>query len=350
MGVMRGHVFISYSTKDVAVANQVVSYLESRGYPCWIAPRNISSGGDYTDMINDAIRDCRALVLIMSSRSVQSQWVKKELATAVSFNRTIIPFRISSVQLTGGLQFLLNNVQWIDATIGPVATHFPQIIKGIEREVVPASVIAEPPRDNWLLPGLIGAGVLVVVVVLALVVWHPWQRTQDEPLESELQEALFDDSYSEPLVVTDTVLVEVPVETPAKKSTREEKTVTPKVYVPDPPGLPDDFDDDEEEEVVVVKEPEPKPVVQPVTQPVAQPVTQPAAQPQVQTQTTAKRTPSAEEQAAERYNRQFKKAKKFYDVGNYKDALTIFNSLKREKPSDTKLDPYIKECHKQLGM
>ena len=340
---MRGHVFISYSTKDVAVANQVVSFLESRGYPCWIAPRNISSGGDYTDMINDAIRDCRALVLVMSSHSVQSQWVKKELATAVSFNRTIIPFRISSVQLTGGLQFLLNNVQWIDATIGPAATHFPKIIKGIEREVAPASVITEPPRDNWLVPGLIGAGVLVVLIVLVLVVWHPWRRTQVETPESELQEVLFDDSYSQPQVVTDTVLVEVPVETPAKKNTREEKTVATKVYVPDPPGLSDDFDDEEEEEPVVVKEPEPEPVV-------VQPVTQPVAQPQVQTQTPVKRTPSAEELATERYNRQFKKAKKFYDVGNYKEALAIFNNLKREKPSDTKLDPYIKECHKQLGM
>ena len=137
-------IFISYSSKDVSVANQVVAYLENNGFQCWIAPRNITSGGDYTDMIDDAINSCRALVLIMSSKSIQSQWVKKELATAVSYNKTIIPFRINAVQLNSGWQFLLNNVQWIDATTGSTASHFPEIISGIDQSTVDDST------EHWL--------------------------------------------------------------------------------------------------------------------------------------------------------------------------------------------------------
>ena len=316
------------------MANQVVAYLEEHGYQCWIAPRNITSGGDYTDMINDSIRDCRALVLIMSSKSVQSQWVKKELATAVSFNRTIIPFRISSVQLNGGLQFLLNNVQWIDATTGSTASHLPQIIKGIEHEAVSEEPIVDPPHRRWVLPVIIGA---VLLVVLGIVLWHPWQRPQDEEAVADSLQAV---PIDEKPVVTDTVVIEVPVEVPAKKDSKEtrstEQAKSAKV----------------EQTKQLIVEPEPVVKEEPVVE--SEPVVKEEEKPvetktEVQSQTPVKRTPTAAELAAERYNRQFKKAKKFYDVGNYKDALSIFETLKRENPSDSKLDPSIKECRKRLN-
>lgn len=316
-------IFISYSSKDVSVANQVVAYLENNGFQCWIAPRNITSGGDYTDMIDDAINSCRALVLIMSSKSIQSQWVKKELATAVSYNKTIIPFRINAVQLNSGWQFLLNNVQWIDATSGSTASHFPEIISGIDQSILPPP--PKPDKPKWVIPVVAG----VALLAAGLFLWRPWQTAPveepavvDTAVEQQVEMPVRSDTVVITKVVTQNTLVE-----------KKEPATTTTATVEKVPQKKEPVTQE------VAKEPEPEPT--------------PKVEEEVKVETkTVKVEPTAEEiaamQALERYNRQFKKAKKFYDTGNYKDALGIFKTLKREHPSDSKLDPYIKECQKHV--
>ena len=39
-------VFISYASRDAAVAQKVCSALEAAGIPCWIAPRNVVPAED----------------------------------------------------------------------------------------------------------------------------------------------------------------------------------------------------------------------------------------------------------------------------------------------------------------
>ena len=305
----KGLIFISYSSKDASLANQVVAYLEQNGYRCWIAPRNITSGGDYTDMINDSIHSCRALVFIVTPRSVQSQWVKKEVATAVSYNKTIIPFRTAAVQLNGGMQFMLNNVQWIDATNGNAVAHFPKIVSGIEQQTIVDDVPVRKKR--WLLPVVIAAVILATGVLL----WHPWGRGEAAVADSAADSVT--DPVAEPQVVVDTVVVEVPVpQTTVASRKAEQKAEAKKV------------------EAKASVQPEPESVaVEPV---------------QAVQEVKEVHTPTAAEIAAENYSRQFKKAKRLFDVGNYRDALSIFTTLKNERPSDANLDAYISECRKHL--
>ena len=327
---MAGHIFISYSSHDAALANRLVAYLEQQGYPCWIAPRDIASGGDYTDFINDSIRDCRALVLVMTERSVRSQWVKKELSTAVSYNRTILPFRIEPVKLESGLQFLLNNVQWIDATSGKPEAHFGQLVNGINHEpIVPLNSPNDTKESRWGLA--IVLAVSAMGLLTSLLLWHPWRKESAPAVDS-----VFEQETVEQVVKVDTVVIERTVKVEAPTTQRTERNTTKTAAAVEQPAATAVEEDPEpevsvSEPVVQVKaEPEPEPEPEPV-------VTQPV-----------KRTPTAAELAAERYNRQFKKAKRFYDAGNYRDALPIFEALKREKPADSQLDPYIRECRKHL--
>lgn len=45
----RAHdVFISYSSKDKPVADATVAVLEANGIRCWIAPRDIRPGADWS--------------------------------------------------------------------------------------------------------------------------------------------------------------------------------------------------------------------------------------------------------------------------------------------------------------
>ena len=48
-------VFISYSSKDLDITEQVRRILETNGISCWIAPRNIPSGSSYAAEIPAAL-------------------------------------------------------------------------------------------------------------------------------------------------------------------------------------------------------------------------------------------------------------------------------------------------------
>lgn len=108
-------VFISYSTKDQAQADTVRSILESNGISCWMAPRDIPGGSNYTKEIPIAIRDCQVFVLILSQHSQNSHWVLKELDAAVNHSKVILPFMLDNCQLNDEFNFLLTGAQRYEA-------------------------------------------------------------------------------------------------------------------------------------------------------------------------------------------------------------------------------------------
>ena len=59
---MPGKVFISHSSRDQAIADVVRQHLESAGIACWIAPRDIEPGTDWTEGIVCGIASSRILV------------------------------------------------------------------------------------------------------------------------------------------------------------------------------------------------------------------------------------------------------------------------------------------------
>lgn len=65
-------VFISYSSKEIEIANQTKLVLENNGIPCWMAPQSIPAGSDYAAEIHSAITDCCAVVLFLSKTSQES--------------------------------------------------------------------------------------------------------------------------------------------------------------------------------------------------------------------------------------------------------------------------------------
>ncbi len=86
-------VFISYSTLDKPISDAVCAALEGHGIRCWVAPRDITPGQDWSDAIIDAFADCRVCLLILSTASNQSDQVKREFQNAVSEAKPILPFR-----------------------------------------------------------------------------------------------------------------------------------------------------------------------------------------------------------------------------------------------------------------
>lgn len=108
-------VFISYSTKDQLQAEAVRNVIEQNGITCWMAPRDIPGGSNYTKEIPIAIRGCQAFVLMLSQNAQDSHWVLKELDSAVNAGKVILPFQLEDITLTDEFNFLLTGTQRYDA-------------------------------------------------------------------------------------------------------------------------------------------------------------------------------------------------------------------------------------------
>ena len=74
--------FISYSTKDQTFADRLYADLQNKGVRCWFAPHDVQGGRKLHEQIDEAIRLHDKLLLILSPHSMESEWVKTEIAKA----------------------------------------------------------------------------------------------------------------------------------------------------------------------------------------------------------------------------------------------------------------------------
>ena len=132
-------VFISYSSSDRELVNQIIHILESLGISYWIAPEMIPVGSNYAREIPKAIQNCRVFLLMLSAKSQESIWVEKEIDSAICYKKSIIPFQIDDTPLNDMFRFYLNNVQMI-----PYSQDKKQGITLLKQQLSQLSVSLEP--------------------------------------------------------------------------------------------------------------------------------------------------------------------------------------------------------------
>ncbi len=107
-------VFISYSSKDTEIVNEVVNMLEASGISYWKAPEMIPAGSNYAKEIPRVICECDIFLLIISEDSQRSIWVEKEIDFAINNRKVIVPLKLTEGKLTDMFSFYLNNVQMVN--------------------------------------------------------------------------------------------------------------------------------------------------------------------------------------------------------------------------------------------
>jgi hypothetical protein len=80
--VPKKHIFISFTEKDLAVAQRTYAKLSSEGIRCWMAPNDMAPGQNWAEAIVDAIDASVAMVLLFSRAANASEHVKNELGLA----------------------------------------------------------------------------------------------------------------------------------------------------------------------------------------------------------------------------------------------------------------------------
>ena len=168
-------VFVSYASQDAPVANAVVAALERNGLRCWIAPRDVSPGTLYADVIIRAINGTKVLVLVLSENSVSSPHVGKEIERASAKGRPIIALRTDAKPLTPALEYFLSESQWIDVGAGGPEAAESKLVEAVRRLIAhpsgtmpPAAAIVSGAKRRF--DGPVVALITVIAAALAYIV------------------------------------------------------------------------------------------------------------------------------------------------------------------------------------
>ena len=154
---MAHDVFVSYAHQDRTVANAVSATLEAHGIRCWIAPRDILPGSDWGAAIIDAIQEAKALVLIFSSNSNDSDQIKREIERTVHQGIAVIPFRIEDVLPNKTLEYFISTQHWLDALTPPLEDHMAHLAETITVLLEKKSQQRQAPAGRWRSTGAFSA-------------------------------------------------------------------------------------------------------------------------------------------------------------------------------------------------
>jgi adenylate cyclase len=99
------HVFISYARSDEEVASQVAEGLRAAGFEVW-RDDELPAHRAYADVIEERIRDAKAVVVLWSAEAAKSHWVRAEADTArtaltlvqASLDGTLPPMPFNQIQ------------------------------------------------------------------------------------------------------------------------------------------------------------------------------------------------------------------------------------------------------------
>src|ERR1700739_488291 len=121
---MAHEVFISHAHKDKGIADAICRELESANARCWIAPRDISPGEDWTKAIRKATH------------------IEREIANAFYTERIIMPFRLDNAIPRRSMLSYLDNVRWFDSVNLPVEQNL-QAFAARVKEVLSAIPVSQ---------------------------------------------------------------------------------------------------------------------------------------------------------------------------------------------------------------
>jgi hypothetical protein len=87
-------VFISYAESDEPVAKKVAAGLEKEGLKVWYDRREILPGQNWAESVSKALKESRAMVVLLTPAALRSSWVRREIDYALgdqTFSHRLVP-------------------------------------------------------------------------------------------------------------------------------------------------------------------------------------------------------------------------------------------------------------------
>ena len=149
-------IFISYSRKDTAIADQICAALDSVGITYFIDRQGIGGGFEFPTVLAENIVNSKLFLLLASKNSYESKFTMSEIVFA--FNKkpknTILPYIIDNSTLPISLEFVFAGINWRNVSDHPIETTLvDDLLKLLGRERIlstkTASALTE--REKYLL-------------------------------------------------------------------------------------------------------------------------------------------------------------------------------------------------------
>lgn len=151
------HVFVSHSSDNRELAQELATFLEAKKVRVWIAPRDVRPGADYSEQLQLAIETCAAFVVLVTEMANKSPYVRAETEMAFSSHKPIFPVRVTDIKPAPGLAFFLKIRHWTDA-FGPFKTdNLDRLVRELQALSPAAAEAAAPPAS----PGDVAAAAAV---------------------------------------------------------------------------------------------------------------------------------------------------------------------------------------------
>ncbi len=109
-------IFISHASEDRRLAREVAAILRRQGWEPWLDESDIRGGAQWAASIQQALRSCSVVVLLVTADSVSKEWVLDEIQAARNLRVPIIPAVLEFVRLPDELQFMLQRTESVDVS------------------------------------------------------------------------------------------------------------------------------------------------------------------------------------------------------------------------------------------
>jgi hypothetical protein len=347
-------IFFSYRRKDndghsnVDVARAFCYEFERRGYKVFF-DYNECTDGYFSEKILPAVRTCDFFILLLTKDTLErckneGDWVRREIEEAIKSGRKIVP-----VTPDGIVKYWPKD---LPETLKPLSANDGIQITSIHRESTFRSDIgllieqrmARKKPHKVVEKRFMYIGILVVIAILCILFFVFWGGRDGEDVSSVV------DSVDVVKVDSSIQQEEVPTILPNESQNRVEKIKKDteskkkeKVKEEQKQLTVSDKKNNQEETLPSKTEETVEKNVENVVNEVSHQV-----EPEVKKVEDSKTVKDNVEEVS-KTNRDFAKAKRLYSAHRYKDALEIFERLKREGATESGLDVYIDLCRNKIG-
>lgn len=97
--------FLSFSIADQLFVKRLYDDLQASGVHCWYFPEDVKIGDKIYERVDESIRLCDKLVLVLSETSVNSEWIEREVDIALAKEKStqkqvLFPIRLDDSVMT----------------------------------------------------------------------------------------------------------------------------------------------------------------------------------------------------------------------------------------------------------
>jgi len=166
----RLEVFLSHATADAEHVALVSRQIEALGIDVYLAEHDPKPGTSIAHKVEEALKRCSAVVVLVTSTSVNSAYVQQEIGLARAHGKVIVPIIEKGVDRSR--LGLLSEVEWLELDLSAPAEAMANVTASLQplvlEQLAPARVyvnITPPQPDLVSALVILGLGVLLGMLI-----------------------------------------------------------------------------------------------------------------------------------------------------------------------------------------